>query len=123
MLLALSAGFLCVISLLSTFLRPLVTSSPRLRSAKTADTPPAAGVGAAVAGGGGGPGGGGGGGAPPAAAAEGPEAWYSLTDFPWYHMSLHVVSWTNSTYIRVPAEASRVMVHNIFPKSFEERVP
>ena len=82
MLLALNSGFLCVISLLSTFLRPFVTSAPRLSSAKTADTPPAAGAGGGtVAGGGGGPGGGGGGGAP-AAGAEVLEAWYSLTDLP-----------------------------------------
>lgn len=57
MLPALSAGFLCVISLLSTFLKPFVTSSPRLSSAKTAATPPP-GAGAAEAGGGGGGGGG-----------------------------------------------------------------
>lgn len=62
MLAARSAGFLWVISLLSTLRRPLVTSSPRLRSANTAATPPAAGAAAAVTGGGGGPGGGGGGG-------------------------------------------------------------
>ena len=58
-----NAGFLCVISLLSTLRRPLVTSAPRFRSAKTAATPPADGAGAGTAaGGGGGPGGGGGGG-------------------------------------------------------------
>jgi hypothetical protein len=56
-------GFLCVISLLSTFLRPLVTSEPRLISANTAATPPpAAGAAAGGGGGAGGPGGGGGGG-------------------------------------------------------------
>lgn len=78
-----SEGFLCVISLLSTFLRPFVTSEPRLISAKTAVTPPAAGVAAAGAGGGGGPGGGGGGGgggAPPAAAE--PADLYSLVETP-----------------------------------------
>lgn len=70
--LALSAGFLCVIWVLSTFRKPLVTSSPRLSSAKTAATPPpAAGAGALAGGGGGatGGGGGGGGGGPPAAGA------------------------------------------------------
>lgn len=48
---ALNDGFLCVISLLSTFLRPLVTSSPRLSSANTAATPPAAGAGVGAVGG------------------------------------------------------------------------
>ena len=57
--LALKLGFLWVISDLSTFLRPLVTSSPLLISAKTAAAPPA---GAAAAEGGIGAGGGGGGG-------------------------------------------------------------
>lgn len=58
-------GFLCVISSLLTFLRPLVTASPLLSSLKTASMP----LGFAVAAGscwisniGGGPGGGGGGG-------------------------------------------------------------
>lgn len=40
---ALRDGFLWVISLLSTFLNPLVTSSPRLSSANTAAAPPAGG--------------------------------------------------------------------------------
>lgn len=71
-------GFLCVISDLSTFLRPEVTDSPLLSSEKTAPKPPAAGAGAGVdsalmsrtgGGPGGGGGGGGGGGAPPAAGA------------------------------------------------------
>lgn len=76
------AGFLCVISLLSTFLRCFVTSSPRLRSAKTAETPPAAGAGAAA--GGGGPGGGGGGGGGGAPAVDVPlDAWYCETVTPW----------------------------------------
>ena len=57
---ALNAGFLCVISLLSTFRRPLVTSSPRLSSAKTAAAPPGVGPGSVAEGGGGGGGGGGG---------------------------------------------------------------
>ena len=85
---ALKAGFLWVISLLSTFLKPLVTSSPRLSSANTAATPPAAGAGAAPAGGGGGAtgggGGGGGGGGPPA--ADEPEveaALYWSTEMPY----------------------------------------
>lgn len=71
------AGFLCVISLLSTLRNPLVTSSPRFSSAKTAAAPPALAVldaGAAGAGGGGG-----GGGGPPAGEAE---ALYSATDMP-----------------------------------------
>ncbi len=58
------AGFLWVISLLSTLRRPFVTSSPRLISANTAAAPPVAvepeGGDGANAGGGGGGGGGGG---------------------------------------------------------------
>jgi len=61
-LLALSAGFLCVISLLSTLRSPLVTSSPRLSCAKTAAAPPAGAAGLAAAGLASGTGGGGGGG-------------------------------------------------------------
>lgn len=67
--LARRAGFLCVISLLSTLRKPFVTSSPRLSCSNTAEIPPAAGAGAPAGGGGGatgGGGGGGGGGAPPA---------------------------------------------------------
>jgi len=83
---ALKAGFLCVISLLSTFRRFFVTSAPRLSSANTAATPPpAAGAGGRVGGGGGGgggTGGGGGGGAPLAAVAE-TEALYSEIDMPY----------------------------------------
>jgi hypothetical protein len=79
------AGFLCVISLLSTLRRFFVTSEPRLSSAKTAATPPA-GAGERVGGGGGGGpgggGGGGGGGAPPAAAG-GAAALYSEMDMPY----------------------------------------
>ena len=56
-LLARRAGFLCVISDLSTFRSPFVTASPRFNSAKTADAPPAAGAGGAATGGGGGGGG------------------------------------------------------------------
>jgi len=84
-LLALNAGFLCVISLLSTLRNPFVTSSPLFSSAKTADGP-TVGDGAAevdtvfIVGGGGG---GGGGGAPAggigvAAAA----AWYCSVVIP-----------------------------------------
>ena len=88
-LLALNAGFLCVISLLSTLRNPFVTSSPLFSSAKTADGP-TTGDGAAevdtvfiVGGGGGGGGGGSGGGAPAggigvAAAA----AWYCSVVIP-----------------------------------------
>lgn len=72
-LLALSAGFLCVISLLSTLRRPFVTSSPRLSSLNTAPIPTEAGAAPEAAAGGGGAtgggGGGGGGGAPPVGAA------------------------------------------------------
>ena len=57
-LLALSAGFLCVISLLSTLRSPLVTSSPRLSWAKTAAAPPAGAAGLALDAGGEGGGGG-----------------------------------------------------------------
>jgi hypothetical protein len=56
-LVALSAGFLCVISLLSTLRSPLVTSSPRLSCAKTAAAPPAGAAGLASGTGGGGGGG------------------------------------------------------------------
>ena len=64
-LLARSAGFLCVISLLSTLRRPLVISEPLFRSANTAPMPPAGaaedagggGGAAGAAGGGGGEGG------------------------------------------------------------------
>ena len=59
-LLVLNAGFLCVISLLSTLRSPLVTSSPRLSCAKTAAAPPAGAAGLALGTGGGGGGGGGG---------------------------------------------------------------
>ena len=67
-------GFLCVISDLSTFLRPLVTASPLLSSEKTAPKPPPSCAGAALVSliwrtGGGPGGGGGGGGGPPAAGA------------------------------------------------------
>ena len=78
-LLALSAGFLCVISLLSTLRKPFVTSSPLLSCSNTAEIPPPDAAGAAAAGGGGGGGGpggggGGGGGGPPAAGAALDEA-------------------------------------------------
>lgn len=79
-----NAGFLCVISLLSTLRRPFVTSEPRLSSANTAATPPAVAA-AGAEGGGGGPGGGGGGGgggAPLAAAEGGAAALYSEMDMP-----------------------------------------
>lgn len=66
------SGFLCVISDLSTFLRPFVTSSPRLSSAKTAPIPPVDCTGAGAGTGAGGGGGGGGGGGP---AVEGWEYW------------------------------------------------
>ena len=87
MLPARNAGFLCVISLLSTLRRPFVTSSPRLSSAKTAAAPAAgaaevaAGAGGATGGGGGG---GGGGGAPLAAGAGAAgEAEYLSIVMPW----------------------------------------
>lgn len=81
-------GFLCVISLLSTFLRPFVMSEPRFNSANTAATPPPLAAGAAGAaaagggGGGGGPGGGGGGGALAAAGAAAPAGLYWLVVTP-----------------------------------------
>ena len=81
-----NAGFLCVISLLSTLRRPFVTSSPRLSSANTAATPPPAAAGAGdTAGGGDGPGGGGGGGGggAPLAAADGSAALYSEIGMPY----------------------------------------
>lgn len=81
-LLALNAGFLWVISLLSTLRKPFVTASPRLSSANSAAAPTAgaaAAAGGAAAGGGGG--GGGGGGAPLAGAAFAC-AWYWSTGSP-----------------------------------------
>lgn len=53
-----NSGFLCVISDLSTFRKPFVTSSPRLSSAKTAPMPPEDEAAGAALGGGGGGGGG-----------------------------------------------------------------
>ncbi len=88
------AGFLCVISLLSTLRRFFVTSEPRLSSANTAATPPAEFAAGAVEGGGGGPGGGGGGGggggAPPAGVG-GVAALYSEMDMPYdkVHQPMH----------------------------------
>jgi hypothetical protein len=82
------AGFLCVISLLSTLRRFFVTSEPRLRSAKTAATPPAVAAAGDVGrvGGGGGPGGGGGGGGGGASLlAVGAAALYSEIDMPYKH--------------------------------------
>lgn len=79
-----NAGFLCVISLLSTLRRLFVTSEPRLSSANTAATPPAGAVDRAGGGGGpGGGGGGGGGGAPPATAGGVAAALYSEMDMPY----------------------------------------
>ncbi len=70
--LARRAGFLCVISDLSTFRRPLVTASPLFSSEKTAPRPPPA-AGSSftslILRTGAGPGGGGGGGGPAAGAA------------------------------------------------------
>lgn len=88
------AGFLCVISLLSTLRRFFVTSEPRLSSANTAAAPPpaAAGAGERVGGGGGpGGGGGGGGGGAPLAAAGGAAALYSDIDMPYNttHQPMH----------------------------------
>jgi hypothetical protein len=62
------AGFLCVISDLSTFLRPFVTASPLLSSEKTAPRPLGEGssLTSLICRTGAGPGGGGGGGGPPA---------------------------------------------------------
>lgn len=80
------AGFLCVISLLSTLRRLFVTSEPRLSSANTAATPPPAAAGAGdTASGGGGPGGGGGGGGGGArlAAAGSAAALYSEIGMPY----------------------------------------
>jgi hypothetical protein len=100
-----SAGFLCVISLLSTLRRPFVTSAPRLRSANTAPmpSPPDADEGAAAGGGGGagaGGGGGGGGGAPVeasvAAAGGGGPAFsaravlYSAIVMPYQRTCVHI---------------------------------
>lgn len=78
---ALRSGFLCVISDLSTFRKPLVTSSPRLSSAKTAPMPPPD-VGDEVDGGGGG-----GGGAPGAGGADEADGLKLLTETPYITVS------------------------------------
>jgi hypothetical protein len=78
-------GFLWVISLGSTFRKPLVTASPLFRSEKTAPKPLDAAAGAAgfssISNTGAGPGGGGGGGGPPAAAGGAAEVCVSVTSF------------------------------------------
>lgn len=119
-----NAGFLCVISLLSTLRRPFVTSEPRLSSANTAATPPAGAAEAAVdgaggGGGGGGPGGGGGGGgggAPPAAAEGGAAALYSEMDMPYnivVYQPMH--GWETGEFacLRIPDKTRSMVFHHV----------
>jgi hypothetical protein len=115
---------LCVISLLSTFRKLFVTSSPRLRSAKTAATPPFEDVGG-VAGGGGGAGaggaaGGGGGGVPPGTGAEG--ALYSVAGIP-YRSAIKkesVDSRSLSAHLRIPGQSSSMVLHDIFSQVLQD---
>lgn len=116
-----NAGFLCVISLLSTLRRLFVTSEPRLSSAKTAATPPAGAAAGAVdrAGGGGGPGGGGGGGgggAPPTAAEGGAAALYSEMDMPYntvVYQSMHGWEAREFACLRIPDKARSMVFHHV----------
>ena len=112
-----NAGFLCVISLLSTLRRLFVTSEPRLSSANIAATPPAGA--AAGGGGGGGPGGGGGGGgygAPPEATEGGAAALYSEMDIP-YNIAIYqpMHGWETREFacLRVPDKARSMMFHHV----------
>jgi hypothetical protein len=111
------AGFLCVISLLSTLRRFFVTSEPRLSSANTAATPPLPAAGAGERGGGGGAGGGGGGGGGGAlpAAAGGAAALYSEIDIPCDMASAYAQPGrcTNFAYSRVPDKSCGVMFHHV----------
>ena len=117
-----NAGFLCVISLLSTLRRPFVTSEPRLSSANTAATPPAgAAAGVVERAGGGGPGGGGGGGGgggeAPLAAAEGDAtALYSEMDMPYNIVANQPVhGWETRGFacLRIPDKARSMMFHHV----------
>jgi hypothetical protein len=116
-----NAGFLCVISLLSTLRRLFVTSEPRLSSANTAATPPAGAAAGAVdrAGGGGGPGGGGGGGgggAPPAAAEGGAAALYSEMDMPYnivVYQPMHGWETRKFACLRIPDKARSMVFHHV----------
>lgn len=109
-----SSGFLWVISDLSTFLKPFVTSSPRFSSAKTAPMlPPGAADGEAAGGGGGG-----GGGAPGAPEAEVAEDLNWLTGTPWITVSLNKVTKRLWMYFRIPNQTSRMKLHDIFTLLF-----
>ena len=109
-----SSGFLWVISDLSTFRKPLVTSSPRFSSAKTAPMPPpGAADGEAASGGGGG-----GGGAPGTPGAEVAEDLNWLTGTPWIIVSLDKVTKRLWMYLRIPNQASCMKLHHIFPQLF-----
>lgn len=114
-----NAGFLCVISLLSTLRRLFVTSEPRLSSANTAATPPAGAAAGAVerAGGGGGPGGGGGGGGDGAPPAEGgAAALYSEMDMPYnIIVSQPMHGWETREFacLRIPDKARSMVFHHV----------
>jgi hypothetical protein len=116
-----NAGFLCVISLLSTLRRPFVTSEPRLSSANTAATPPAGAAAGGVdrTGGGGGPGGGGGGGgggAPLAAAEGGAAALYSEMDMPYnmvVYQPMHGWETREFTCLRIPNKTRGMVFHHV----------
>jgi hypothetical protein len=115
-----NAGFLCVISLLSTLRRLFVTSEPRLSSANTAATPPAGAAAGAVeraGGGGGGPGGGGGGGGGGAPPAEGgAAALYSEMDMPYnIIVSQPMHGWETREFacLRIPDKARSMVFHHV----------
>lgn len=123
------AGFLCVISLLSTLRRFFVTSEPRLSSAKTAATPPLLPAAAAGAvgrvGGGGGPGGGGGGGgggAPPTAVAAGAAALYSEMDMPCNtaHQRMHGWEMREFACLRIPDKPRCMMFYHVLLHIIED---
>lgn len=145
-----NSGFLCVISLLSTWRRPLVTLSPWLSCAKTDDMSPplppppvvvvegAAGAGGGGGGGapgaGGGGGGGGGGGAPPSLGEEAAAVFPSLYVFgsaPCIFLHTRKRQRTEvrrskaasreATNLGVPGEAGGVVLHDVFSQLLQER--
>lgn len=130
-LLALNSGFLCVISLLSTFFSPFVTASPLFKDAKTLPISPA---GAAAFGAGanvdeeGAGGGGGGGGAPAEVAVEG--NLYVNGSAPWrckmtpgQRAPSARVKDRETTYPGVPRESCGVELHDILAEFFEDGNP
>lgn len=114
---ALSSGFLCVISLLSTFLSPLVTPSPLLRAANTPPISPAAAVtGAREAAAGAGGGGGGGAGATGGAELDR----YVVASTPCTPRLAAFDGDEHDVYLGVPGETSGVVLHHILAKVLKE---